>query len=161
MVCFLRRLSVEPVTRFVPLMLLAAACASDARVEGALRESHAGTLAVRWGPAGSGLLHGQGEAAGERYWLAVDGEPPPAAFHQGVAVAEIVLSGPGTSVRLGAPLDDVRGVAEGVALIHREGELGEDAAWASAFPEGISCAARDDQGWTPVECAALEPLSFD
>ncbi len=148
-------------TRFLPLLLLLTACATDARVEGSLQEARTGVLAVRWGPAGSGLLHGQGEALGERYVIDVEGAPPPAAFHQGVAVGEIVLTGPGTIVRLGAPLDDVHGVASGFALVQREEVIGADASWASDFPVGLSCAVESSTGWTPVSCAALEPLTFE
>lgn len=147
-------------SRFTPLLLLLAACASDARVEGSLQEAREGVLAVRWGPAGSGLVHGEGEALGERYVIDVEGAPPPAAFHQGVAVGEIVLTGPGTTVRLGAPLDDVRGVASGVALVQREEVVGSDASWAAEFPVGLSCAVQDSEGWALADCAALEPLAF-
>lgn len=118
-------------------------------------------LAVRWGPAGSGLVHGEGQALGDRYVIDVEGAPPPAAFHQGVAVGEIVLMGAGTSVRLGAPLDDVHGVASGFALVHREEVLGADASWASDFPVGLSCAIEQSDGWTPASCSALEPLTFE
>jgi hypothetical protein len=150
------------VTRLAPLLLLLlAACASDARVEGSLQEERSGVIAVRWGPAGSGLVHGQGQALGARYFIDVEGAPPPAAFHQGVAVGEIVLTGPNTSVRLGAPLDDVHGVAGGFALVQREEEVGADASWAEDFPVGLSCAVESSDGWTPVSCASLEPLRFE
>ena len=148
-------------TRFLPLFLLLAACATDARVEGSLEEERSGVLAVRWGPAGSGLVHGKGEALGDRYFIDVEGAPPPAAFHQGVAVGEIVLTGPGTSVRLGAPLDDVRGVAHGFALVQRAEVIGADATWASEFPVGLSCAVEQSEGWAPTSCASLEPLRFE
>lgn len=149
------------VSRLAPLLLLLVACASDARVEGTLRDAREGVLAVRWGPAGSGLVHGEGEALGERFVIAVKGAPPPAAFHQGVAVGEIVLTGKGTTVRLGAPLDDVHGVATGVALVQREEEVGADASWAAGFPVGLSCAVEGPNGWTPADCATLEPLRFE
>ncbi len=149
------------VIRFTPLLLLLAACATDVRVEGSLQESREGVLAVRWGPAGSRLLHGEGEALGDRFTLDVEGAPPPAAFHQGVAVGEIVLTGPGTTVRLGAPLDDVRGVASGVALVQREEVVGADASWAAGFPVGLSCAVEQPEGWAVADCAGLEPLTFE
>lgn len=149
------------VTRLASLLLLLTACATEARVEGSLQESRQGVLAVRWGPAGSGLVHGEGEALGERYVIDVEGAPPPAAFHQGVAVGEIVLTGPGTTVRLGAPLDDVHGVASGFALVQREEVVGADASWAVEFPVGLSCAVERADGWSPADCAALEPLAFE
>lgn len=147
--------------RLTPLLLLLAACAADARVEGSLREAREGVLAVRWGPAGSGLVHGQGEALGERFVVEIEGPPPPAAFHQGVAIGELVLTGPGTTVRLGAPLDDVHGVASEVALVQRDEIVGVDVSWADEFPVGLSCALRRADGWMPADCAALEPLTFE
>jgi len=149
------------VTRFLPLLLLLTACATDARVEGSLERERSGVLAVRWGPAGSGLVHGNGEALGDRYFIDVESAPPPAAFHQGVAVGEIVLTGPGTNVRLGRPLDDVHGVASGFALVHREEVIGADASWAGDFPVGLSCAVEQSDGWAPTSCASLEPLRFE
>ena len=106
-------------------------------------------------------MHGAGEAGEGRFWIDVAGSPPPAAFHQGIAVGEIVLLGAGESVRLGAPLNDVRGLAEGVALVQRAAEIGADAAWAASFPVGLSCAVEGDEGWVPIECAAFGPLDFE
>jgi hypothetical protein len=147
--------------RFLPLLCLLLACAGDARVEGSLASSQEGVFAVRWGPAGTGLVHGEGRVHGDRFWIDVAGAPPPAAFHQGVAVGELVLAGPGTSVRLGAPLDDVRGVAAGYALVYRSKVLGADASWAAAFPEGLSCAVEHSDGWSPVDCGTLGPLDLE
>ena len=143
------------------LLVLLAACATDVRVEGAVQEPREGVMAVRWGPAGSGLVHGEGVASGGRFWVDVDRAPPHAAFHQGVAVGELVLLGQGGTVRLGAPLDDVRGLARDVALVFRGEGLGDDTHWASTFPAGLSCARPVEQGWAPVACATLEPLRFD
>tara|TARA_B100001750_G_scaffold246103_1_gene267452 strand:- start:1855 stop:2310 length:456 start_codon:yes stop_codon:yes gene_type:complete len=150
------------VKRLLPVLLLSlvAACVSGTRVEGEMKETREGVMALRWGPAGSGLVHGEGLATEQRFWIDVDGAPPAAAFHQGVAVGEMVLLGTGSSVRLGMPLDDVHGVADGVAVVFRQKALGVDTEWAAVFPEGISCATQGAETWEPADCQSLDPLVF-
>ncbi|MEM1415211.1 MAG: hypothetical protein AAGH15_09935 [Myxococcota bacterium] len=117
---------------------------AEGRAEAALAE---GTLALRWGAPGLGLVHGEGELEGGAYWLGLPHRPPPAAFQGGLAVAEIVLLPAGANVQLGAPLADVQAIAADAVVY-----------WADegvALPEGAGCAVRTDAGLAPTTCRGL------
>ncbi|MEO0321948.1 MAG: hypothetical protein AAF447_03255 [Myxococcota bacterium] len=143
----------------VPLLFLALAgfgigCRGSLEVEGdAVAPSREGRLALRWGAPGIGLVHGEGELEAGRYWLGLPGRPPPAAFQHAafqnrVAVAEVVLLPPDATVQLGAPLEDVRGVATEHVIVWSDAPRGE-------LPEGASCARREGTRLVSVPCRDL------
>ncbi len=147
------------IVRFVlPLVFLALAgfgigCRGSLELEGeAVAPTAEGRLALRWGTPGTGLVHGEGELGDGHYWLGLPGRPPPAAFQGGVAVGEVVLLPSEGVVQLGAPLEDVQGVAEAHVVVWSDGPR-------DALPEGASCARRRGAELQPVPCRDL-PLRF-
>ena len=148
---------------FVLCSLLSFGC-GDLDVAGSVEGATEGVIALSWGQPERGLVHGQGRLMGGELEARVSNRPPPAAFHRGLAVADLVLLDSNADVRLGQPLEE-RAVASDVVLIFRAPNMTERW-WSDSFPEGFSCAqttigADGEAGYSPVSCTGLRMRFVD
>ena len=135
--------------------LLAFGC-GDLSVDGSAEGE--GRLALSWADPQLGLVHGSGRLDEGNLSLSVSDRPPQAAFHRGLAIAELVLLAPDAAVNLGQPLE-VEGIASDLVLIYRAPDAVERW-WSAEFPEGYSCGqpqigADGQVGYAPVSCRGL------
>lgn len=128
-------------------------CGGSVALDGEAQALSEGAIALRWGAPGTGLVGRAGRVAEGRYHLELSERPPHAAFEAGVAVAELVLVPGDTDVRLGAPLEEVLGVADEVFVLYIDET--SDAEWATALAPGFHCALRADDTYLPAECDEL------
>lgn len=137
-------------------------CGGAMELEGNAQAIADGTIALRWGAAGTGLVSRAGETDAGHYRLALGERPPPAAFDRGIAVAEVVLVDQAEDIHLGAPLDEVLGVERSYVVVYLDEGHSEqhDELWALELAPGFHCARRGEEGYETLECADLE-FSFD
>lgn len=136
-------------------VLIAFGC-GDLHVDGSAEGE--GRLALSWAEPELGLVHGSGRLDEGKLSLSVSDRPPRAAFHRGLAIAELVLLAPDAAVNLGRPLQ-VESVASDLVLIYRAPDA-VDRWWSAEFPEGYSCGqaqigADGEVGYAPVSCRGL------